>query len=190
MSATETLPASAAPASDTTAAKTINRNNPRIVILGGGFGGLNLAKSLRNTTARITLIDRQNHHLFQPLLYQVATATLSSVEIAKPLRSILSDQENICVHLGKVEAIDLKTRTVILSDRSVTYDYLIIAMGGVTSYFGHPEWAEHAPGLKSINDALRVRHEILFAFEKAELTDDADELKKLMTIIIVGGGPT
>jgi NADH dehydrogenase len=151
---------------------------------------LNLAKSLRNASARITLIDRQNHHLFQPLLYQVATASLSSVEIAKPLRSILSDQENLCVHLGKVEAIDLKTRTVILSDRSVTYDYLVVALGGVTSYFGHPEWAEHAPGLKSINDALRIRREILFAFEQAELSHDPEEVKKLMTILIVGGGPT
>jgi NADH dehydrogenase len=190
MSATQTAPAPAAPATEPVAARPINRDNPHIVILGGGFGGLNLAKSLANAKARITLIDRQNHHLFQPLLYQVATATLSSVEIAKPLRSILSSQENICVHLGKVEAIDLKTRTVILSDRTVNYDYLVIAMGGVTSYFGHPEWAEHAPGLKSINDALRVRREILFAFEKAELTDDPEELKKLMTIIIVGGGPT
>src|SRR5277367_6173477 len=171
-------------------AKPINKINPHIVILGGGFGGLNLAKSLRGTNAQITLIDRQNHHLFQPLLYQVATASLSSVEIAKPLRSILSDQENLCVHLGKVEAIDLKTRTVILSDRSVVYDYLIIALGGVTSYFGHPEWAEHAPGLKSINDALRIRREILFAFEQAELCNDPEELTKLMTIIIVGGGPT
>jgi NADH dehydrogenase len=190
MSATQTAPSTAAPAGDTAAAKPINKKNPHIVVLGGGFGGLNLAKSLRNTTAQITMIDRQNHHLFQPLLYQVATASLSSVEIAKPLRSILSDQENICVHLGKVEAIDLKTRTVILSDRSITYDYLIIALGGVTSYFGHPEWAEYAPGLKSINDALRIRREILFAFEQAELTNDPEEVKKLMTIIIVGGGPT
>src|SRR5271163_3716845 len=190
MSVTETAPAPTATQSEAAAAKPINRSNPHIVILGGGFGGLNLAKSLRNATAKITLIDRQNHHLFQPLLYQVATATLSSVEIAKPLRSILSDQENLSVQLGKVEAIDLKTRTVILSDRSVTYDYLIIAMGGVTSYFGHPEWAEHAPGLKSINDALRIRREILFAFEQAELTNVAEELKKLMTIVIVGGGPT
>src|SRR5277367_3129156 len=171
-------------------AKPINKINPHIVILGGGFGGLNLAKSLRGTNAQITLIDRQNHHLFQPLLYQVATASLSSVEIAKPLRSILSDQENLCVHLGKVEAIDLKTRTVILSDRTVTYDYLVVALGGVTSYFGHPEWAENAPGLKSINDALRIRREILFSFEQAELSHDPEEVKKLMTIIIVGGGPT
>jgi len=190
MSVTETAPSPGATASDSAAVTPINKANPHIVILGGGFAGLNLAKSLRNTTARITLIDRQNHHLFQPLLYQVATATLSSVEIAKPLRSILSDQENISVQLGKVEAVDLKTRTVVLSDRSVTYDYLILALGGVTSYFGHPEWAEHAPGLKSINDALRIRREILFAFEKAELCNDPEELKKLMTIVIVGGGPT
>ena len=186
MSATETAPAAPASAE----AKPINRKNPHIVVLGGGFGGLNLAKSLRNTHAQITMIDRQNHHLFQPLLYQVATTTLSSVEIAKPLRSILSEQENICVQLGKVEAIDLKTRTVILSDRAVTYDYLIIALGGVTSYFGHPEWAENAPGLKSINDALRIRREILFAFEQAELSNNAEEIKRLMTIVIVGGGPT
>lgn len=189
MSATDaaTLPAAA---TETAMANPINKNNPHIVILGGGFGGLNLAKSLRHTQARITLIDRQNHHLFQPLLYQVATATLSSVEIAKPLRSILSDQDNISVQLGKVEAVDLKTRTVILADRTVTYDYLIVALGGVTSYFGHPEWAEYAPGLKSINDALRIRREILYAFEQAELTNDPVELKKLMTIVIVGGGPT
>ena len=189
MSATASAPSPTA-ATESIAPRPINRTNPHIVILGGGFGGLNLAKSLRDTKARITLIDRQNHHLFQPLLYQVATATLSSVEIAKPLRSILSDYENISCQLGKVESIDLKSRTIILTDRNVTYDYLIIALGGVTSYFGHPEWAEHAPGLKSINDALRIRREILFAFEQAELTTDPEEMKRLMTIVIVGGGPT
>src|ERR1700734_928910 len=112
MPATETAPSTAAPASDTAAAKPINKKNPHIVILGGGFGGLNLAKSLRNANARITLIDRQNHHLFQPLLYQVATAGLSSVEIAKPLRSIFSTNENIQVELGEVQAVDLKSRTI------------------------------------------------------------------------------
>jgi NADH dehydrogenase len=151
---------------------------------------LNLAKSLGDLKAHITLIDRQNHHLFQPLLYQVATATLSSVEIAKPLRSILSQRENILTEMAEVQSVDLSSRTVILSDRTINYDYLIIALGGVTSYFGHPEWAEHAPGLKSVNDALRIRREIIFAFEQAEMTTDADELKKLMTIVIVGGGPT
>jgi NADH:ubiquinone reductase (H+-translocating) len=188
MSATETAPSPATASAPV--AKPINKANPHIVILGGGFGGLNLAKSLRNTKARITLIDRQNHHLFQPLLYQVATAGLSSVEIAKPLRSILSEQENIRVELGDVQAIDLKTRTVLMHHHSVTYDYLIVAMGGVTSYFGHPEWAEFAPGLKSITDAVHIRREILYSFEKAELTEDPDKIQKLMTIVIVGGGPT
>ena len=168
----------------------INKAHPHIVILGGGFAGLNFAKSLSNTKARITLIDRQNHHLFQPLLYQVATATLSSVEIAKPLRSIFSTYENISCELGNVQAIDLNARTVSLSHHTLNYDYLVIALGGVTSYFGHPEWAEDAPGLKSINDALRIRREILYAFEKAELCPDEEERKRLMTIVIVGGGPT
>ena len=190
MPATEVAPSTAAPASDPVAATPINKTNPHIVILGGGFGGLNLAKSLRHAKARITLIDRQNHHLFQPLLYQVATAGLSAVEIAKPLRSILSDQENINVELGDVQAIDLKSRTVLMHHHSVTYDYLIVAMGGVTSYFGHPEWAEWAPGLKSITDAVHIRREILYSFEKAELTNDAEKRKRLMTIVIVGGGPT
>jgi NADH dehydrogenase len=188
MPATEAvLPSSAA---ETSTAKPINKESPHIVILGGGFAGLNFAKSLTNPKAKITLIDRQNHHLFQPLLYQVATATLSAVEIAKPLRSIFSTFENITCELAEVQAIDLKSRTVILPDHTLEYDYLIIALGGVTSYFGHPEWAEHAPGLKSINDALRIRREILYAFEKAELTDDPVERNKLMTIVIVGGGPT
>ena len=177
-------------ASSPAASPVINRSNPHIVILGGGFAGLNLAKSLGDLKARITLIDRQNHHLFQPLLYQVATATLSAVEIAKPLRSILSQKENILTEMAEVQSVDLASRTIILADRTINYDYLIIALGGVTSYFGHPEWAEHAPGLKSVNDALRIRREIIFAFEQAEMTTDADELKKLMTIVIVGGGPT
>jgi len=193
MPATETAPAPAAGQAAPSASdgvRPINKANPHIVILGGGFGGLNLAQSLRNTQARITLIDRQNHHLFQPLLYQVATATLPSVEIAQPLRSILSSHANLRVQLGKVESIDLKSRTVVLSDRNVSYDYLVIALGGVTSYFGHPEWAEHAPGLKSLNDAYRIRRQILFAFEKAEICENEEEMQKLMTIVIVGGGPT
>jgi NADH:ubiquinone reductase (H+-translocating) len=189
----QTAPSSAAApesSAKATSLPPINKSNPHIVILGGGFGGLNLAKSLSGTKARITLIDRQNHHLFQPLLYQVATATLSAVEIAKPLRSILSTRDDIITEMAEVQSVDLASRTVILADRTITYDYLILALGGVTSYFGHPEWAEHAPGLKSVNDALRIRREIIFAFEKAEMTTDADELKKLMTIVIVGGGPT
>src|SRR6202012_700883 len=135
MSATDTAPAPSPTPAD--APRPINKKNPHIVILGGGFGGLNLAKSLRNTNARITLIDRQNHHLFQPLLYQVGTASLSSVEIAKPLRSILSDHENLHVELGDVQAIDLKARVVHMHHHSIEYDYVVLAMGGVTSYFGH-----------------------------------------------------
>ena len=189
MSATDVSPSSVISA-EPASVKPINKTNPHIVVLGGGFGGLNFAKSLGDTQARVTLIDRQNHHLFQPLLYQVATATLSSVEIAKPLRSILSTYENISIEMAEVQSIDLKSRTVIMSDRTLNYDYLVIGLGGVTSYFGHPEWAEHAPGLKSINDALRIRREIIVAFEKAEMTTDAEELKNLMTIVIVGGGPT
>jgi NADH dehydrogenase len=187
MPATEAAPATE---SVTASSTPINKANPHIVILGGGFAGLNLAKALGDMTARITLIDRQNHHLFQPLLYQVATATLSAVEIAKPLRSILSMRNNITTEMAEVQSVDLTSRTVILADRTLNYDYLIVALGGVTSYFGHPEWADHAPGLKSVNDALRIRREIIFAFEKAEMTTDPDELKKLMTIVIVGGGPT
>ncbi len=184
MSATDVHPSGPA------TTRPINRAQPHVVVLGGGFGGLNFAKSLEQTNARVTLIDRQNHHLFQPLLYQVATATLSSVEIAKPLRSIFRGYDNLHCELGKVEAIDLAARTVSLTNREVPYDYLVIALGGVTSYFGHPEWAEHAPGLKTINDALRIRREILYAFEQAELCDDEEERRKLMTIVIVGGGPT
>jgi NADH dehydrogenase len=188
MSATEAAPMPAPSAAETP--RPINKKNPHILILGGGFGGLNLAKALRNAQAKVTLIDRQNHHLFQPLLYQVATASLSAVEIAKPLRSILSDQENIHVELGDVQAVDLKTRTVMMHHHSMTYDYLILAMGGVTSYFGHPEWAQWAPGLKSITDAMHIRREILYSFEKAELSNDPERIRRLMTIVIVGGGPT
>jgi NADH dehydrogenase len=187
---TATAPSTSAAPSPAENPRPINKKNPHIVILGGGFGGLNLAKALRNTPARITLVDRQNHHLFQPLLYQVATASLSSVEIAKPLRSILSDHENLHVELGDVQAVDLKNRVVHMHHHSIEYDYLVLAMGGVTSYFGHPEWAQFAPGLKSITDAMHIRREILYSFEKAELTTDPEQLKKLMTIVIVGGGPT
>lgn len=191
MTVTEiTHPPLAASASEAPKAKPINKRNPHIVVLGGGFGGLNFAKSMGNTKARVTLIDRQNHHLFQPLLYQVATAALSSVEISQPLRSIFRPYENIHVEMGDAQSIDLKARTVIMPDRTISYDYLVIALGGVTSYFGHAEWAEYAPGLKSINDAQRIRREILFAFEKAEITSDIEEQKKLMTMVIVGGGPT
>jgi NADH dehydrogenase len=164
--------------------------NPRIVVLGAGFGGLTFCQSFRHSNAQITLVDRQNHHLFQPLLYQVATAGLSAPDIAQPIRSILVDHPNVTVLLEEVKDINLNTRSITLADKSVAYDYLVIALGGITTYFGHPEWEEFAPGLKSLDDALRIRREILLAFEKAETTTDPIERQKLMTIVVVGGGPT
>jgi NADH dehydrogenase len=162
----------------------------RIIVLGAGFGGLTFCQSFRHSNAQITLVDRQNHHLFQPLLYQVATAGLSAPDIAQPIRSILRDQPNVTVLLEEVKDINLTTRNVTLADKSLPYDYLVIALGGATTYFGHPEWEEFAPGLKSLDDALRIRREILLAFEKAESTSDPVERQKLMTIVVVGGGPT
>jgi NADH:ubiquinone reductase (H+-translocating) len=140
---------------------------PRLLIswcvLGAEFGGLTFCQVFRNLRARVTLVDRQNHHLFQPLLYQVATAGLSAPEIAQPARSILRDLPNVSVRLDEVSAIDLATRRVHLASGPLEYDYLVIALGGVTSYFGHPEWEQFAPGLKSIDDALRIRREALLA---------------------------
>ncbi|HUS34664.1 MAG TPA: NAD(P)/FAD-dependent oxidoreductase [Verrucomicrobiae bacterium] len=164
--------------------------NPRIVVLGAGFGGLTFCQEFRHPNAQITLVDRQNHHLFQPLLYQVATAGLSAPDIAQPIRSILADQPNVTVLLEEVKDINLNARTVSLADKQLAYDYLVIALGGATTYFGHPEWEEFAPGLKSLDDALRIRREILLAFEKAETTEDPIERQRLMTIVVVGGGPT
>lgn len=161
-----------------------------IVVLGAGFGGLTFCQEFAHPGAHITLIDRQNHHLFQPLLYQVATAGLSPAEIAQPVRSILSDKENVTVLLDSVLGFDLAKKEVTLSHRNLPYDYLVIALGGMTSYFGHPEWEQFAPGLKSIDDALRIRREVLLAFEHAELETDPQRLKQLLTIVVVGGGPT
>jgi NADH dehydrogenase len=168
----------------------MQQEHSRIVVLGAGFGGLTFCQSFRHPNAQITLVDRQNHHLFQPLLYQVATAGLSAPDIAQPIRSILADHPNITVLLEEVKNIDLNARAVALADKSLTYDYLVMALGGCTSYFGHPEWEEFAPGLKTLDDALRIRREILLAFEKAETTDDPAERQRLMTIVVVGGGPT
>ena len=141
--------------------------NPHIVVLGAGFGGLTFCQTFNHSAARITLVDRQNHHLFQPLLYQVATAGLSAPEIAQPIRSILSDQPNVTVLLDNVTGFDLAAKTVRLEKNTLTYDYLVLALGGCTSYFGHPEWEQFAPGLKSLDDAMRIRHDILLAFEKS-----------------------
>jgi NADH dehydrogenase len=143
--------------------------HPHILVLGAGFGGLTFCQSLRHTAARVTLVDRTNHHLFQPLLYQVAASGLSAPEIAQPIRAILSNRANITVLLDQVVGIDLTERRVTLESNSLTYDYLVLGLGGVTSYFGHPEWEEFAPGLKTLDDALRMRSRILLAFERAEI---------------------
>lgn len=162
-----------------------------VVVLGGGFGGLEFCKELDNSERfHITLIDRQNHHLFQPLLYQVASAGLAAPEIAQPLRSILSDRTNLDVLMEEVTAIELDERKVTTSERTLIYDHLVIALGVKTSYFGNDHWAEHSHGLKSLRDATKMRTEILRAFELAEASDDEDEIRKLMTTVVIGGGPT
>jgi len=160
------------------------------VVLGAGFGGLTFCQSFSCPEAEVTLVDRQNHHLFQPLLYQVASAGLAAPDIAQPIRSILRDKRNVTVLLRNVTGFDLDLREVRLDDAVLRYDYLVLALGGVTSYFGRPEWEQFAHGLKSLDDALKIRHQILLAFERAENSLDAAERERLMTIAVVGGGPT
>jgi len=162
----------------------------QIVVLGAGFGGLTFCQAFNHPQARVTLVDRQNHHLFQPLLYQVATAGLSAPEIAQPVRSILSDRPSVTVLLETVVDFNLAEKKVFLEKNTLAYDYLVLALGGVTSYFGHPEWEQFAPGLKSLDDALRIRRRILLAFENAENESDPTTRDRLMTIVVVGGGPT
>jgi NADH:quinone reductase (non-electrogenic) len=164
---------------------------PHVVIVGGGFGGLNAAKALRKAPVRVTLVDRHNHHLFQPLLYQVATATLSPGDIASPIRWILRHAPNTRVWLGDVRAIDLSGRRITLEDEAMMgYDYLIVATGTSHTYFGHDEWAPYAPGLKTLEDALAIRRRILVAFEEAERQTDRSRQQRLLTFVLVGGGPT
>lgn len=160
------------------------------MIIGGGFGGLDAARTLARATARVTLIDRHNYHLFQPLLYQVATASLSPGDIASPIRWILRKQDNIQVLLAEARAIDAPARRVLLDRGELTYDYLIVATGAAHSYFGHPEWAGRAPGLKTLDDALEIRRQVLLAFEAAERETDDGRRRRLLTFVIVGGGPT
>jgi NADH dehydrogenase len=169
---------------------TVSR--PRIVILGGGFGGLMVARHLRRAEADIVLIDRTNHHLFQPLLYQVATAALAPSDITAPLRHILRNQENTTVMLGDAREIDVERRVVYLDEerRPVPFDYLVVATGTRHSYFNHPEWEQFAPGLKAIEDAITIRNRFLQAFEMAEKTTNAEEREAWLTFVIVGGGPT
>jgi NADH:ubiquinone reductase (H+-translocating) len=162
----------------------------RIIIVGGGFGGLYAAKALKNANVGITLVDRRNYHLFQPLLYQVATAALNPSDIAAPIRAVLRKQKNVSVIMGDATAIDLDRRIVRLADGELAYDLLIIATGATHSYFGHPEWEEHAPGLKTIEDALEIRRRVLRAFEAAERETDPARQQAWLNFVIVGGGPT
>ncbi len=161
---------------------------PHVVILGGGFGGLYAARSLRKAPVRVTVVDRQNHHLFQPLLYQVATATLSPGEIASPIRGLLGRETTVL--LAQVTGVDVAGKRVLLADGELSYDYLIIATGATHSYFGHDEWAKHAMGLKTIDDALEIRRKVLLAFEMAEREPDPARRRELLTFVIIGAGPT
>lgn len=163
---------------------------PHIVVVGAGFAGLTFCRKFPRGLARITLIDRQNHHLFQPLLYQVATAGLSAVDIAQPIRSILRRKPNLQVLMAEVQSFDLPAHKVIHDRGETAYDYLVLALGGATSYFGHDDWAKFAPGLKTLDDALNIRRQILTSFERAETEPDEQRRRELMTIIVVGGGPT
>ena len=163
---------------------------PRVVIVGAGFGGLHAARSLHNTPVQVTVIDRNNHHLFQPLLYQVATGVLSPAEISAPIRSVLSKQKNTEVVLGEVTGVDTQAQRVLLHDESLPYDYLILATGARDGYFGHNDWAPFAPGLKSIVQATAIRRKILLAFERAERESDPEKRRALLTFVLVGAGPT
>lgn len=170
--------------------QTTRDRRPRVVILGAGFGGLAAAKALKRAEVRVTVIDRSNHHLFQPLLYQVATAALNPSDIASPIRRILRKQGNAEVLLADVEGIDPARRVVVLADGEVPYDFLIVATGASHSYFGHDDWEKDAPGLKSLADALEIRRRVLLAFEVAEREPDAMRRSAWLTFVVIGGGPT
>jgi NADH:ubiquinone reductase (H+-translocating) len=164
---------------------------PQVVIVGGGFAGLDAAKALRRADVDVTVVDRHNHHVFQPLLYQVATAALSPGDIASPIRWILRRQKNVRVLLASVTSIDAPAKAVVLDDGSrLAFDYLIVAPGATHSYFGHGEWAQHAPGLKTLDDALAMRRRMLLAFEEAEREQDQTRRRHLLTFVLIGGGPT
>ncbi|MEO8564630.1 MAG: NAD(P)/FAD-dependent oxidoreductase [bacterium] len=169
----------------------IERRRPRVIIIGGGFGGLYAARALKRDAVDVLLLDRANHHLFQPLLYQVATATLAPTDITAPIRWLLRDQTNATVLMEEVTRIDVARHVVVTSTRSEhEYDYLIVATGARHAYFSHPEWESLAPGLKSIDDAVEIRRRVLTAFERAEVTEDPIEREAWLTFVVVGGGPT
>jgi NADH:ubiquinone reductase (H+-translocating) len=166
-------------------------NLPHVVVIGGGFGGLHAARALAKAPCRLTLVDRRNHHVFQPLLYQVATAVLNPSDIARPIRAILRHQRNATVLLSEVRAIDRMARRIELEDGTkLDYDYLIVAAGASHSYFGNDAWARFAPGLKSIEDALEIRKRVLLAYEAAEREESPEKKRALLTFVVVGGGPT
>jgi NADH:ubiquinone reductase (H+-translocating) len=175
-----------------TSAASPYTNPPHVVIIGGGFGGLYAARALRRAPVEVTVIDRTNHHVFQPLLYQVATATLPATSITAPIRWMVRKQRNTRVLMAEVKDIDVERRVVHVDDerRAIPYDYLVVGAGARHAYFGHPEWEEYAPGLKSIDDALEIRRRLLLAFERAEKATDARERTAHLTFVIVGGGPT
>src|SRR5881396_391653 len=170
--------------------KESQNQKPHVIIIGAGFGGLQAAKKLGRKNVRVTVIDRTNYHLFQPLLYQVATAALSPADIAAPVRSVLSKFKNVEVILAEVQSVDVAAKKVKTADLEFDYDYLILATGARHSYFGHNDWEKLAPGLKSLEDAIELRRRILMAFEYAEKTNDEAARKAAMTFVIVGGGPT
>ena len=163
----------------------------KVVIIGGGFGGLTTVQSLQRSGVEIVLIDRTNHHLFQPLLYQVATAALSPADIASPLRSILRSQQNVRVIMDEARSIDREGHRVLLAEgEAVSFDYLVVAPGSCHSYFGHEEWGHFAPGLKTLADALAIREHLILSFENADRLGDRSDAKKYLTFVIIGGGPT
>src|SRR5207253_1510786 len=171
-------------------AAPVTRSLPHVVIMGGGFGGLYAARALAHRPVRVTLLDRRNHHLFQPLLYQVATAALNASDIAVPLRSVLRKATNITVLLAEIERVDLANRRLVLDRGEMGYDALVLAAGASHSYFGHDDWEVLAPGLKSLEDALEIRRRVLLAYEAAERESDGAEQQALLTFVVIGGGPT